>query len=260
MAEVEKELGMLSRSLISRIRVDLSCADYHDEPTDDEQSCEDHGSSLPTRLWLACPRTLRLTTRPRPPMNPDGTRSRTFNRISRSCDMPSLVLNLNSSVDELSERLVLETLVPLFHKLHPEKSGWNLSLMNLCATNMSLTAASAKDGAGRDISKMFKMQAHVLREWKVDDIDVAPAVDESAAPDERDKDVVAAELQVPKKEIINQNGSNDLQNREQESQEDEVIWQSDEDDPGFDHTCTICALVVPHYAIDAHERFHDLKD
>ncbi|KAL9586823.1 MAG: hypothetical protein Q9212_000641 [Teloschistes hypoglaucus] len=180
MTEVEKELGILSRSLITRIRLDLSCADDDDQSLLDEDigNAKSSGFKLvPTRQWLACPRTLRLTTRPRPPVNRDGTFPRTSNRISRSCDMPSFTLSFSSSVEELSERLVQETLIPLFKKLHPGNLGWNLSLMNLCAANMVLTAASIKDSAGRDISKMFKTQDQVLKDWKVtDDLPVAPAV------------------------------------------------------------------------------------
>ncbi|KAL8694391.1 MAG: hypothetical protein Q9218_000957 [Villophora microphyllina] len=255
MAEVEKELRMLSRSLIIRIRLDLSCADDEDQPLVDGHSGQSEISvSPPARQWLACPKTLRLTTRPRPPMTRDGTFPRTFNRISRSCDMPSFMLSFSSSVEELSERLVQETLVPLFSKLHPEKSGWNLSLVNLCAANMSLTAASAKDGAGRDISKMFKTQDQVLKEWKVeDDILITP---EGAGPSPTDIQIhqtVDAQLQSHKKNLST---SQSLGN---EWQEDDNGWQSDDDDLIYKYSCTICEFSVPYFAIAAHERYHDLK-
>ncbi|KAL8738645.1 MAG: hypothetical protein Q9181_000591 [Wetmoreana brouardii] len=262
MAEVEKELRLLSKSLLSRIRADLSCVDDDDQPLAEELGGEENQSisALSKRQWLACPRTLRLTTRPRPPTNPDGARSRTFNRVSRSCDMPFLILNLSSSVEELSERLVHETLIPLFHKLHPEKSGWNLSLMNLCATNMSLTAASARDGAGRDISKMFKTQEHVLKEWRVDDTDTTTAVNDETPSNKRHGKMVSVDQVAPTEDLSGHNPENDWQSLTDEGQEYVDSWQNDDEVSGFDYTCTMCGLAMPHFAIAAHERFHDLKD
>ena len=260
MPDVEKELQMLSRSLVDRIRVDLSCGNDSDEVIGDEPEGDKSETKNPaSRRWLACPRTLRLTTRPRPPLNPEGTRSRTFNRISRSCGMPSMILNLTCSVEELASRLVRETLIPLFNKLHPEKSGWDLSLMNICAANMSLTAASAKAGAGRDISKMFKMQEHVLKEWKAEDVDGEPTVDKAEAFDTCDGDFRFPELQ-NSDETIDDGGAYGSQKREVDSREDDEIWQSDDDGLSSDYTCATCGHLVPHYAIEAHERFHNLKD
>ncbi|KAL8702164.1 MAG: hypothetical protein Q9224_000126 [Gallowayella concinna] len=246
MAEVEKELRMLSKSLLSRIRKDLSHVDDFDQPLGEEDGVEratndtSQSSSLPR--WLAYPKTLRLTTRPRPPLNPDGTRSRTFNRISRSCDMPSLVLNLRTSVEELSEILVQESLIPLFHKLHVGKSGWDLSLMNLCAANISLTAASSRDGAGRDISEMFKMQVHVLKDWKIEeDNDTTASGSGPAAINEDALQAVHTNLSIA-------------------TEDEECIWQSDEEVASPNYTCAKCGLAVPEFAMTAHERFHDLPE
>ncbi|KAL8728754.1 MAG: hypothetical protein Q9166_005186 [cf. Caloplaca sp. 2 TL-2023] len=258
MDEVEKELRRLSRSLLSRMRIDLSCLDDN-EPSGEETSAKrDANGTLSLRQWLAYPKTLRLTTRPRPPRNPDGTRSRTFNRISRSCDMPSLVLNLHSSIEELSETLVRDTLIPLFHRLHPEKSGWGLGLVNLCAANISLTAASSKDGAGRDISKMFKMQEHVLKDWRVDvDIDAAPMKDEISASEEDKIAIANTEPRAAVGEMLDENGTKDNDEKAEESHD---TWQSDDEIPDLNPTCNKCGLAVPDFAIVAHERFHDMPD
>ncbi|KAI4150917.1 MAG: hypothetical protein L6R39_002131 [Caloplaca ligustica] len=262
MAAVEKELRMLSRSLLSRLRQDLSCIDNDDKPSIDYATGEDEGKTgHSTRQWLARPRSLRLTTRPRPPLNPDGTRSRTFNRISRSCDMPSLALDLVKDVEYVSERLVQETLIPLFQKLHPEKSGWNLSLMNLCATNISLTAASAKDGAGRDISKMFKTQEDVLRDWKVrDDVVGSPLVTQLAAADKHDQEFVDVQPDVFIEKEILFDGANGSRWTINDCEEHEDTWQSDDGGSDIGPICPICGLPVPAFAMTAHERFHDLPD
>lgn len=241
MTAVDKELRTLSRSLLSRIRTDLSSTHNDDEAHVEEATVKGASNqckskkSLPTRQWLAYPRTLRLTTRPRPPLNPDGTRSRTFNRISRSCDMPSLILNLNSSIEEQSERLVQGTLIPLFHKLHPEKSEWNLSLMNLCATNISVTAANVRDGAGQDISTMFRRQEKVLKDWKVETSTDATAMD--------------SQLDVRDAFTFANHGA-----------EDNDQWQSDDDMPQTEDICMTCGFPVPQFATAAHDRFHALPD
>lgn len=272
MAAVDKELRLLSKSLLFRVREDLLCVDdddhdEHDAHNDEEKSMDDTNRRMEgqgaryLRQWLAYPRTLRLTTRPRPPLNSDGTRSRISNRISRSCDMPFQVLDLSKSVDELSGRLVQETLTPLFHKLHPEKSDWNLSLMNICATNMSPTAASSKDGAGRDISKMFRRQEHVLKEWKVDDDHVDRPViigqADSGKPDQEAMDTEPDQVTVHR---VNLEEVSDAQEAIEERRDDEDAWENDDEVPGFDHICTICGSPVPRFAMAAHDRFHELPD
>lgn len=263
MTAAEKELRILSRSLLSQVHEDLLCVD------DDSNGAfvgratgEDEGQGArSTRQWLACPRTLRLTTRPRPPLNLDGTRSRTFNRISRSCDMPSLVLDLTKTIEEVSERLVRETLIPMFRKLHPEKSGWNLSLMNLCVTNMSLTAASSKDGAGRDISKMFRRQEHVLKDWNVgDDHKADLTISRQKDSDKSDQQAVDTEPRASTNYGADLDGANGFGKLLKTDKEDDDTWQSDDAASDLDHRCTICGLSMPVFAMAAHERFHNLPD
>ena len=111
--DVCRELLKLSKSLLKRMRLDLTEA----WPTETlESKCDMHiqpqrrrrGSPQPSEKirWLAIPRTLRLSTRPRPPPNSDGFRSRSFKRISRSCPLPSYVFG-----SEPIERLASSKLV-----------------------------------------------------------------------------------------------------------------------------------------------------
>ncbi|KAJ5868379.1 hypothetical protein N7534_002932 [Penicillium rubens] len=132
---VRRELVVLSRSLIRRVRTDL--LDMSDE-------------SAPRGRWRAHPRTVRLSTRPRPPPDPGG-RSYNSNRISRSAPLPPFVFNLDENIDALAERL----------------TGWNLSLLNVAVTNMVESAGDQKQNSGRDIGKMFRQQETVLKDWSV---------------------------------------------------------------------------------------------
>ncbi|KAI4673795.1 uncharacterized protein J4E84_010940 [Alternaria hordeiaustralica] len=164
---VIKELRMLAKRLLERMHTDLL---EEDDDAHDLSTAPNSAPSKPMKRWLAHPKTLRLSTRPRAPQNPDGTRNRSFARISKSGPMPTFVFSLkdyNNTVDAVVEKLLSETLLPLFRKLHPEKKGWNLSLVNVAATNMA-DAARERGGVGRDIGKMFRRQDEVLRQWRVD--------------------------------------------------------------------------------------------
>lgn len=263
LAEVRRELKMLGTSLIKRMRLDLTSRSEEETEADrldgKEVPLGDDSCILALR-WLAHPRTLRLSTRPRPPLNPDGTRSRTFARISKSGPMPMFIFNLSSSIDALSDRLLDDALMPLFRQLHPEKSGWNLSLVNVCATNMAMTASDAKEGAGRDISRMFKRQDDVLKEWKVEDIDTVPPDHDSeltkrgtAVHSEESSDM---DITPPGDRVTH--GSEDLEIPTQESTLD--AWDSEGEEAGFGETCQICDATVPAFAMTAHNRFHDLPE
>lgn len=256
---------MLAKSLLKRMRLDLTSLITDDDTMTRSEEESDTGtvqddSIVSPQKWVALPRTLRLSTRPRPPLNLDGSRSRTFTRISKSGNMPSFVSNLALSIESLAKRLVEEALMPLFRKLHPEKSGWNLSLVNICATNMSLAASDGANGAGRDIGKMFSRQVDVLKEWKVDDIDVAPSDDgkEDHLADDVDQKrhnrVYGAYLD---SSLV---GSEDIRQLTQESIDDDNPWDNEEDTHGLGDTCSICGAVMPSYAVVAHERFHASPD
>jgi DNA polymerase iota len=222
--QVKKELLMLATSLIRRMHADL---------TEEEEDFDIPETGQSQRKWLAHPRTLRLSTRPRPPMNPDGKRSRSVNRISRSAPMPNFVFNLNESNEALAERLVQEALIPAFRKLHPEKSGWNLSLVNVAVTNMAETAAETKDSEGRDIGRMLRRQDEVLKDWRV--VDREPlSEDDPTIPNASRNDSDSSPYQ--------------------------DTWESDDSVDDSTHICEICGNMMPLFAVAAHDRYHSMAE
>lgn len=261
MQEIRKELKMLASSLIKRMRLDLTESDDEDDPPMKEE--EEALSNItttdykvpPARRWIAHPRTLRLTTRPRPPLNPDGSRTRSFNRISRSGPMPMFVFSFTENIDALAEKLVDDALIPAFRKLHPEKSGWNLSLVNVGATNMAEAATDSKDGAGRDIGRMFRRQTDVLKEWKIEDRDVAPSEDEDEYRNGANLSTVKMEEQGG-----HHRGSEAALASTQDGSVDDDAWESGDDASSFGDACSICRAVIPPFAMLAHERFHAMPD
>lgn len=242
---VHQELLLLSKSLIKRMRADL---------TEDEEASEvsspSHDPSKRQR-WLALPKTLRLSTRPRPPADPDGTRARASQRISRSIPAPTLLNSLGESVEDLAQKLVSQYLMSLFRRLHPEKSGWDLSLINIAVTNMVETAGMA---TGRDISKMFKNQDSNLRDWKIEDIDVPP--------DQEMENVSSTGS--PNYLLERSHGSEDQVPLSQASQASyfQGGWDEEDDDAGesLDLTCPFCQAKMPSFAMAAHLRFHEAED
>ena len=248
LSEVIKELRMLATSLLKRMHADLL-----EDEEDDEQAPE--GDNTSTRLiskrWLAHPKTIRLSTRPRPPQNPDGSRNRSFARISRSAPMPGFVFNLKDSNEAVVERLVEESLMPLFRRLHPEKSGWNLSLVNIAAVNMA-DAASEKGGVGRDISKMFRRQDEVLRQWRVE---------EKQETIESQEEVDPLQLQQPVEPhlVASRGGSEDMPTLSQQA-DGPVLdrWNSEDEDMVDEDSfqCEKCGAMMPLFAMGAHERWH----
>jgi DNA polymerase iota len=230
--QVKKELLMLAKSLIRRMHADLT--------EDDDVDTLD--ASAGQRKWLAHPRTLRLSTRPRPPLHPDGSRTRSFNRISRSAPMPNFVFNLNESDASVAEKLVQEALIPAFRKLHPEKSGWNLSLVNVAATNMAETAAETKDSEGRDIGRMLKRQDEVLKDWKIIN-DEASSEDHSPVNDAGSENHAAP--------LTPQGSDGGLR---------QDAWESDDLTDDLTHSCGICGSVIPLFALTAHDRYHSMAE
>lgn len=256
---------MLSESLIRRMRLDLiSLIDDKDMHISFEGK-EDLAPNTRTngsRRWIAHPKTLRLSTRPRPPRNPDGTCSRNFTRISKSSSMPSFVLSTSQDITFLAEKLVEETLLPLFRKLHPEKSGWNLSLVNLCATNMSMTASEGKAGAGRDIGRMLRRQEDTLKDRKIADVDVAPSDDEVNNRQIEQDDVCQIQRENSSHYPPDHVGfvSEEAFASTQESFIGDEAWDSEGEGNDLGDRCPICGATMPSFAMIAHERFHSLSD
>lgn len=251
MSEVLKELRMLATSLVKRMHTDLL------EDDDDPDLAG-------TKRWLAHPKTLRLSTRPRPPQNSDSTATRSFNRISRSGPLPNFIFNLKESIDATVEKLVQVALIPMFRRLHPQQSRWNLSLMNIAVTNLVETASEDGKGGGRDIVKMFKRQESVLKEWKVEDRDIPPDpilepevdagyIDDDVTMTAGDEDPTLADGDIPTA------GSEDMLPQTQNT----VIsdpWDDDEDEDENRETCGVCKAVMPAFAMAAHQRYHDLEE
>lgn len=263
MDEVKKALVSLMESLVRRMRLDLMSS--IDDANDIEPADEEGLARLRTATsleWIAHPKTLRLTTRPRLPLNPDGTRERNFARLSKSCNMPSIIYSKSQTVEFLAEKITQEALIPLFHKLHPEQRGWNLSLINICATNMALVATDHKDGPGRDIGRMFKTQKSRLKDWQVEDVDIAPSDDDSEPErtlrlEHTMKGRLEESIGGPQADCVND--SLDRISYEEGGCLDDW-WDSDENESENGEVCRVCDALMPAFAMKAHERFHNLPD
>ncbi|KAL6703317.1 hypothetical protein ACN47E_010024 [Coniothyrium glycines] len=248
--EVTKELRMLAESLLKRMYADLLEEDYDhaDIVVTEPGSVDDR---LASKRWLAHPRTIRLSTRPRPPRNPDGSRDRSFARVSRSAPMPTFVFSLKISSDEAVERLVRESLLPLFRRLYPEKRGWNLSLINVAVTNMA-DAASEKGGMGRDIGRMFRIQDDVLKQWRVEGHgDMTPEQDQTEVLELR----VESTMKIPRRG----EGSEDVATSSQnvDTSVHNIGESDDEETAGGDaYGCEECGAMMPVFAMGAHARWH----
>lgn len=228
--QVRQQLLLLAERLIRRMHVDLM------EDDDD----------IDMRRWSAHPRTLRLTTRPRPPLNTDGTRSRTFHRISHSGPLPNFVFSLTEEPAFLAEKLVDTTLAHMFRKLHPERNGWNLSLINIAVTNMSETAADSRDSEGRDIGRMFRRQEDVLKDFKI--IESEPAASPiSDAPEVHTEADIPAALSMQRSDGMNDSADD---------------WDDAEDqaEDGAVYDCPKCGQTIPTFAGAAHARYHDMSE
>lgn len=246
MPQVLQELRILATSLLKRMHIDLLEED--DDP-----------NSGTTKRWIAHPKTVRVSTRPRPVLLPDGRRQRNFSRISRSGPLPNFVFSLKEGFDATVEKLVQETLIPMFRKLHPYPSGWNLSLVNIGVTNMVETASEDGKGGGRDIGRMFKRQEEVLKEWRVEDKDVPP--DSVPAAESEQSDHAEADPSAGHEvEDMIMNGSEDGIFPTQNSTDEDDIWDDDEGGDEDREKCKECGAVMPAFAMAAHERFHSLEE
>ena len=257
LTQIHKELLTLTTSLIRRMHLDLTETDEDEKVSSGDEDNKADATDIPRR-WLAHPRVLRLTTRPRPPIRADGTRGRTFKRISRSTAVPSFIFKLTDGIELIAEKLVNEVLLPLFRKLHPEPSGWDLSLVNVAVTDMMETASDGKYGGGRDIGRMFRRQDEVLKEWKVEDRDMAPSQHEIPSQHKAEDDLEMMGNDYENEDQINvRKGSEDeLFHTQSTVVEDASQWDSDDDEAQIGDACNICGATMPSFAMVAHERFH----
>ncbi|KAF3766334.1 hypothetical protein M406DRAFT_60741 [Cryphonectria parasitica EP155] len=213
-AEVEREMLKLSASLLRRMYVDL---------TEDEEADEKTPWS-PTRTrrkWLAHPKTLRLSTRPKTSHNDDKPYN--WGRSSRSQPLPTFLFTGSSDTlddEAIVAKLVREALLPMFSALNPAKDGWNIGMINICVANMVPTAAEpGASGSGRDISQMFRRQEDVLRDFR---------------------------------DSANDMGAYDVDTAEGET----GVWH----ELDGNQACPQCGHFIPPFALAAHERYHDLGD
>ena len=271
--QAEAELLKLSISLLTRMHLDLTETDPASLSSPGAQSPGRTGQT-PSRHWLAIPRTLRISTRPRPPPNPDGSRARTSNRISRSAPLPSFAL-ADDDVETLAPRLATETLLPAFKRLHPERAGWNLSLVNVAVTNMMLTAGDDRGAGGRDIGKMFRQQRDVLREFTVVE-DKATSAD---APARSEREVSMVDDRQESLDVSSDGEVRGLHNVSEDCasrwadvghcsegrfgstqgsvEPGDWTWENEEEEgPGSREACELCGAPMPAFAMDAHLRFH----
>ncbi|EAW10551.1 putative DNA polymerase iota [Aspergillus clavatus NRRL 1] len=229
--EVRRALVTLTASLIRRMRVDLTEADVDTSTATGEAPAVNSPNIRPKLRWLAHPKTLRLSTCPRPAPNSEKGQDHSFSRISRSAPLPSYIFNLDENVDALAERLVQESAMSMFRKLHPEKSGWNLRVLNVAVTNLVETAGDQRNSSGRDIGKMFRLQ-------------------EATQQDEFTSQLEGAA------------SSGKLQEDAETPHQDRAGagWESDEDEDMPAIACTICGAWIPQFAMLAHGQYHNAPD
>jgi DNA polymerase iota len=243
------EMTKLSKSLIKRMRIDL----IEPQPS--------HGitdSTDATPRWLAHPKTLRLSTRPRSlpsdHSNTGDARASYSTRISRTGPVPGFLFNVSEPVDVISARLVRECLVPLFRKLHPERSGWNLSLINVAVTNIQESGGEAKGAVGRDIEGMFRNQESTLKEWT--------AYNDGGTEDGHD--TLPGEVEMHGVSAVTEElgaghdrgWEGDVPLSTQRSQVSDG-WVEEEATSFEEYsTCPHCGASMPSFAMAAHERFH----
>ncbi|KAL2823949.1 hypothetical protein BDW59DRAFT_162913 [Aspergillus cavernicola] len=219
-----KEMVSLAVSLIRRMRTDLT-EKYSDTEATTSSGASPEASRRMKVRWLARPRTLRLSTLPRPIPGADSAPMRSFSRISHSAPLPQYVFNLDESLDALAERLVQDSTTSMFRKLHRERTGWNLRVLNLAVTNMIGVAGDGKHNSGRDIGKMFQRQETDYRDSSAIELkrtylepDISPSTSTVAS---------------------------------------EAAWEeSDDEENMYGVPCMVCGASIPHFARVAHEVFH----
>lgn len=254
MKEAEKALLVLTRSLLNRMRIDLiSTAKGVGHDSVSTREVVEMGQ------WVARPQILRLTTRPRTPLNPDGSRSRSSSRISKSCDMPSIAFSSLNKIEGIAQKIVHDALVPLFRRLHPETSDWDLSLINVCAANMLHLASDDRNGAGRNISHMFRKQVEVLKEWNVESDGITHSLKFQRSGD-KDSDPLSPMSGASISEEAFRDGREGQLTSIQDKRVNENASNRKEKVVGIDEVCEICGAHMPVFAILAHERFHSMPD
>ncbi|RAK92870.1 DNA polymerase iota [Aspergillus costaricaensis CBS 115574] len=234
---VRRELVSLTGSLLRRMRTDLTEKDRETDSTAANQV------AVSKIRWLAHPRTLRLSTRPRSATD-NAAQAYHGGRISRSAPLPGYVFHLDESVDALAERLVQDQLLSMFRKLHPERSGWNLRLMNVAVTNLVEAAGERKQSSGRDIGKMFQSQGS----RRNDALAISGPVPVSTGN---------SGTMIHVQEPLHRGDGAAVTDNEVE----EAAWEESDGEDGMACVaCGVCGAMIPHFAREAHEAFHLVPD
>ncbi|KAK3314944.1 hypothetical protein B0H66DRAFT_327976 [Apodospora peruviana] len=246
--EIRRELILISTSLLRRMHVDLVEADS-DPPK-----------------WMAYPKTIRLTTRPKTADKPYS-----WVRASRSEPLPSFVFSSATTMtaEKIVEKLVEKTLLPMFYKLNPARRGWNIGLLNVCAANMTGTDGGV--ASGRDIGVMFRRQEGVLREFTVYGDDdpaengqtqtqyttAAPVIAKNGV-----KVQVSPVIELTERSATTAVGDDVQMDDYAGSDGEEDTWEPDHHDSQQDgvEQCPLCGHFIPLFALTAHDRFHSLEE
>ncbi|PYI22477.1 DNA polymerase iota [Aspergillus violaceofuscus CBS 115571] len=241
--EIRKQLVSLTASLLRRMRTDLTEQDLEVDAGPDQPVHSLEPVEKSSTRWLARPRTLRLSTR----LRNSGTEGvRSAHRTSRSEPLPAYVFTLDEAIDALAERLVHDSLLSMFRKLHPEKSGWDLQLMNVAVTNMVEGAGDRKQSSGRDIGKMFQTQSTGTKNF--------PYTQDADLPSSETKETMA-EFR-PEARPMTGEPRNDVDHLVVD-----VAWEeSDEEEGMLCIACEICGASIPHFAREAHVLYHAAPD
>ncbi|CAK7567010.1 MAG: hypothetical protein SEPTF4163_004967 [Sporothrix epigloea] len=254
-AAVSAELHKLATSLVRRMHVDL----VESPPATGTALTAKENMTDETRtpVWLARPRTLRLTMRPQMPEAVDNRAPENFfARMSRSQPLPGFMLSLTMPPEQIVDRLVSGSLIPMFRKLaasvqvgkralaRTSKPAWTVGLLNVCVANMAPVA-----GRGGDIATMFMRQDHSSNEGPSRDCGRERKNDFS--PDEKDS------------YETRQNGYSGRTARDCDRDVDG--WNTDEDTDedtvdGTFEVCAQCGHPIATFALEAHARFHSLGD
>ncbi|OJD12099.1 hypothetical protein AJ78_07248 [Emergomyces pasteurianus Ep9510] len=154
------------------------------------------------------------------------------------------------TIDTLATRLVSETILPLFRRLHPEKSDTGkICVMNIAVTNMIIVAGmgekgAEKGGAGRDIGRMFRSQERVLKEWRVEDRDGKGG----------DGGLGGGTINSTADEGVGSGDVDDVDAWDSDGEEEDILGNGNV----MMTECATCGALMPQFAIRAHEVYHSV--
>ncbi|CAK7265919.1 hypothetical protein SEPCBS119000_001757 [Sporothrix epigloea] len=256
-AAVTAELRKLATSLVRRMHVDLvgplpasgdtSASKGNATDADAPGASPVHNHAL---VWLARPRTLRLTLRPQLAEAVDNRAPENyFARMSRSQPLPGFMLSLTLPPAQIVDRLVGSSLVPMFRKLAASVQvgkralvrgtgpAWTIGLLNVCVANMVPAA-----GQGSDIAAMFMRQDQAAYE--------GPGHELERERVKEDRNAISE---------TRQNGCGGGTAGDGDREEDG--WNTDEEvvDGTFE-VCAQCGHPIAVFALAAHARFHALGE